>query len=535
MNITTTTKVKSVLTVIFLVFIVHANAQNFFRRTVGGTILDWANSVIQTSDSGYAILGSTKNFGSGMEDIYLVKMLANGDTAWTKTYGGSANDEEGAGVVQTPDGGYAIAGTTSSFGQGLSDIFLFKTDANGALQWGKSYGGSNVEFCHNVQLCSDGGFVITGYTSTFGLGGNDVYVIRTNANGDTLWSRTFGTPDHNEAWAITQTSDGGFIITGNTLITGSQKLFVIKTDAAGNILWSKGYDNGSDSGNGISVIQTSDSGYCIAGTCVTTGTILKDIYLVKTDVNGDTLWSRTFDGGGNEECNSIEQTTDGGYILTGYTNSFSLGDDLFIIKTNDSGVISWAKVIGGVSNARDEGRSVIQAIDGGYMVAGFTQTFGVGTDMFIVKTDTGGYSGCTQPNVSFGESSAPATTVSLTLTSLTGMAIVNTISLIEGSAMGIIHAPCIPVGVNDLSPINNTIAIYPNPVSENSIVYLNGDFNAKPVQLIITDEQGRTVKEYNYSTDAFQFSTAGISAGIYFYQVLSGEKSSIAYGKLVIE
>ncbi len=162
-----------------------------WTKAFGGTNEDYGRSVQETSDGGYIIAGYTKSFGAGSYDVYLIKTDANGDTTWTKTYGGS-NIDQGYSVEQTSDGGYIIAGNSKSFGAGLDDVYLIKTDANGDTTWTKTYGGSNIDQGYSVEQTSDGGYIIAGYTKSFGAGSYDVYLIKTDANGDTTWTKTYG-------------------------------------------------------------------------------------------------------------------------------------------------------------------------------------------------------------------------------------------------------------------------------------------------------------------------------------------------------
>ena len=207
-----------------------------FAKTYGGTGYDHASSVQQTSDGGYIIVGTTHSFGAGDLDIFLIKTDANGDRIWAKTYGGTDRDE-GYSVQQTSDGGYILAGLTESFGVGGGDIFLIKTDANGNVQWAKTYGGAYWDFASSVQQTSDGGYIIAGTTRSFGAGGYDILLIKTDANGNIIWAKTYGGASDEGASSVQQTSDGGYIVAGYTwsFSAGSSDIFLIKTDASGNM------------------------------------------------------------------------------------------------------------------------------------------------------------------------------------------------------------------------------------------------------------------------------------------------------------
>jgi hypothetical protein len=182
------------------------------------------------------LAGYTNSFGAGRNDIFLIKTDANGNISWAKTYGGTSGDYAYS-VRQTSDGGYIVAGYTSSFGAGLYDAFLIKTDANGNRIWAKTYGGADWDLAHSVQQTSDGGYIVAGYTDSFGAGGDDFLLIKTDANGNVQWAKAYGGTDGEDAWSVQQTSDGGYILAGYTASfgAGSWDAFLVKTDVNGNI------------------------------------------------------------------------------------------------------------------------------------------------------------------------------------------------------------------------------------------------------------------------------------------------------------
>jgi hypothetical protein len=302
-------------------------------KTFGGSDDDFGYSVQQTSDAGYIIAGSTDSYGAG--DVLLIKTDANGNELWSKTFGGS-NRDTSISVQQTTDGGYIIAGGTQSFGAGSADAWLIKTDADGNEQWNNTFGGSGYDYARSVQQTADGDYIIAGETQSFGAGSYDydAWLIKTDSGENKLWDKTFGGSSYDTGYSVQQTSDGGYIVAGSTdsFGVGGSDFWLIKTDSAGNKQWDKTF-GGSNNEGGLSVQQTSDGGYIVGGHTASFGAGSADAWLIKTDSEGNKLWDKTFGGSNNDYARSVQQTSDGGYIIAGDTQSFGAGrSDVWLIK-----------------------------------------------------------------------------------------------------------------------------------------------------------------------------------------------------------
>jgi hypothetical protein len=446
-------------------------AQITFERWYGGTSSDIGRSVSQTSDGGYIIAGHTESFGSGGYDVYLVKTDSFGDTTWTRTYGGTDADH-GHSVAQTIDGGYIVAGTTESYGAGNIDIYLIKTNPAGDTAWTRTFGGTDSEYGYSVAQTTDGGYIIAGQKD------GDAYLIKTNGSGYSLWAHYYGSPESDGASSVALTQDGGYIVAGWTMPSGvgSSNLYLICTDSLGDSIWAKAYSDTVNS-HGNAVIQTTDGGFAA------TGQILPfypyytpDMYLLKTDSEGDTIWTRTFGTGDTwEEGHSVAQTSDGGYIITGEIDVSVTNRDAWLIKTDTLGNPQWEKTFGGADP--DRGNSVAQTTDAGYIIAGFTWSFGAGSqDVYIIKTDSLG-------NMGIEEAQNPGhTSTDIKLTTR------------------------------------------PNPFSSSTTLTLygaQGHKNTGAQELHIFDASGRLVESIKLVTSPCQLGT-DLKAGVYFLKLKVG-------------
>ena len=377
-----------------------AQTETEWTHAYGGSDHDQGYSVQQTADGGFVVAGSTNSFGPrhSSSEVYLIRTDAYGDTLWTRIYGSGSLGISGiiaAGghaVQVTGDGGFVVTGYATSFdssGTGVVDVYLIRTDADGDTLWTRTYGGSKYDAGRSIQQTDDGGFVVAGESWSFSAGLNDVYLIRTDANGDTLWTRTYGGSYWDEGWSVQQTTDGGFVVAGQTGAFDRPSMwdvFLIRTDAEGDTLWTRNY-GGIDTERGESVQQTADGGFVVAGRTKSFGAGHNDVYLIRTDTDGDTLWTRTYGGIGPDEGSSVQQTGDGGFVIAGLTLSFGAGrSDVYLVCADANGDTLWTRTYGG--SDYDVGNSIQQTTDGGFVVAGYSRSFGAGSeDVWLIKIE----------------------------------------------------------------------------------------------------------------------------------------------------
>ena len=356
-----------------------------WTRVYGGTADDWSYDIVQADDGNYVLAGSTKSFGANPTtgNAHILKIDDNGDTLWTKAYGGTSGEDVDA-VQQTGDGGYILAGYTSSTGAGGADFYLLKLDADGNEEWSRAYGGSSHEEARALQQTDDGGYVIAGYTRSFGDNVptfENFYVVKTDADGDTLWTRAYGGAGAEIAYGIEQNADGEYYVAGYTASYGSGGLdaWLVKLNANGDTIWTRTY-GGLGPEEAAALTPTSDGGYALAGVSSSFTPGIKECYLVKVDAEGTSQWSRHYGGADHDQAYSVEQTYDGGFILVGTTKSYGPGvpaqNNYYFVRTDTDGDTLWTMVFGGTGN--ELASAVRQVTGGGYIVAGYTRSYGIG-------------------------------------------------------------------------------------------------------------------------------------------------------------
>jgi hypothetical protein len=423
--------------------ILHAQAPavKHWDKSFGGSKDDFSTSIQQTSDGGYIAGGysySGRNgdktqFGRGGSDYWIVKMDRNGNKQWDKTFGGSSDDELHW-LQQTSDGGHilgghslsGISGDKTEKSRGFGDYWVIKIDASGKKQWDKTFGGSDDDFLNSLQQTSDGGYILGGTSSSPRSGDKsqntkgllDYWIVKIDANGNKLWDRTFGGNGDEFFASLRQTSDGGYLLGGDSDsgISGDKTdgnkgitdYWIVKINAHGNKEWDKTF-GGNSVDQLASLQQTKDGGYILSGISASRKSGDKtqynrgsyDYWIVKTNALGEKLWDKTFGGDEVDYFPQVQQTSDGGYIVGGFSLSTKSGDktepniggyDFWIVKTDMHGNKEWDETLGGTED--DHLTSLQQTTDGGYILGGGsrsgnngdkTQISRGGQDYWVVK------------------------------------------------------------------------------------------------------------------------------------------------------
>jgi hypothetical protein len=354
----------------------------------GGPGNESAYAIAETPGGNVVAAGYTDSYGAGSTDAYVIRLYPDWQLDWEKTFGMSSYDGARA-LLTTSDGGYAVAGYTYSFVTRSSDVLLAKTDASGSPAWQKSYGGPSAQGGHAVARAPDEGYLVAGYAAAVGTGVNDVYAIKIDSAGNSIWNKTYGGTEVDEGHAVCPASGGGYIIIGDTYSfgAGSSDVYMLKIDEDGGLQWQKTFGGSADE-RGSAVAPTRGGGYIIAGRTFSTGAGLFDMYLVKTDAAGNLTWQKTYGGSSSDEACAVVQTADGGYAVAGFTDSYGAGNfDVYLVKTDASGNKLWQKTYGG---AQDDGANCLQVrSDGGFILAGWTSSSGHGgDDVYLLRTDS---------------------------------------------------------------------------------------------------------------------------------------------------
>ncbi len=383
-----------ILAFLFLTFMhigVDLSAQvRTFEKTFGGSNYDFGHAIACTSDGGYVITGLTGSFGDSLGDNFVVKLDSTGTQEWFKITG-SNKLEGGNAIIPMSDYGYYVINHTEGYGAGECDGWTYRADNKGNIMWANTYGGIYDDVARDGIQNSEGNLVVAGLSEMFDSLGDAYIANYDKATGNAIWIHTYGGKGREQAQRILQTSDGGYIVAGNSDVdsNGPEDIWVFKTDALGKQLWSKKIGGpGYEEAYGLCIAP--DGGYIIAGFSTSYGSNTEDALMLKLDEDGNLLWSKNYGGQLKDRAFGVSNTPDGGFMLTGLTYSFrdTLGD-MLLIKTDQYGNQLWMKSYGGADF--DEGNWLVSCPGGGYAICGTTKSTGKGKeDAYIVKVNEEG-------------------------------------------------------------------------------------------------------------------------------------------------
>ncbi len=505
-------KMRSGFMSLFIMAHLYSQAQITFQKFFNGI----GRYVQQINNGGYIITG---NVGT---QAYLIKTNSNGDTLWTKSFNRSNGSKEGRCIIKANDGGFVLVGANTGFlPQDQGGVHLLKTDSLGNTVWGYTMG-VNGNVGNAGEKTDDRGYIVaaTAQNSINSINGLDAYIFKTDSFGNVVWQRLYGGTGPDGAESVQQTFDGGYIFVGTTKSFGSSSgdVYLVKLTSTGNVVWSNVY-GGSGQENGNFVRQTNDHGYIIVGTSYSFGAGNGDIYLIKTDSIGNIIWNMAYGGSGKDEGLSVMQLPDGGYVLTGKTASYGAGsDDALLLRIDSIGNLIWSKTYG--STGMDAGSSLSMTMDEGFVIVGSSGFSGGG--IYLIKTDSLGGGTCNEmsPTVTVStplKVKSSASTQTGSHGNITGG---NPYSQSE-SRGGLESTLCTSIGVKQ-SEANNTFIVFPNPSDGKfSIV---GSFSFPEVESITVLNLLGEVVYFSYGDFSKPYNSVQLNVphGTYILQVSAG-------------
>ncbi|UCE14052.1 MAG: hypothetical protein JSV04_02470 [Candidatus Heimdallarchaeota archaeon] len=358
-----------------------------WNHTYGGQGHEIAFSVVHTANEGYHLVGQTTSYGDDFGDIWLVKTNSNGVIQWNKTYGQVKIEETALSLIETIDGGFVIYGHRYAIGLEYG-LWLLKVDNNGIVQWSQTYNSETDILTEGEDAIQtqDGGFALVGTKWNTSSGQKDAWLIKTDSAGKMQWNQTYGGPSMDKGYSLIQLMDGGYFLVGNTQSYGSGKgdAWLVKTDEIGRVKWNRTFGGPEDDYTN-EILQLSDQTYILSGGTESYGAGKSDFWLLKIDNLGTVIWNHTCGGPEDDWGRGIVQTKDGGFALIGDTHSEG-GEDtnMWLVKTNENGNVQWNKSLGGANI--EQGRELTTTPDGGLALVGETISYGAGgRDMWMVK------------------------------------------------------------------------------------------------------------------------------------------------------
>lgn len=477
----------------------YANAQLTFQLTAGGSVDGhYSRVAIQTQDGGYLIGGQTQLLDPGRNDMCLIKLDANGDTMWTKIYGDMLTWEEPNKIIEQADGSLVICGTYYTNASTAQEIFLMHTDAAGALLWCKGYGGNSDDYAPDFIQTSDGGFILTGQTNSYGLDFIDMYVIKTNSTGDTLWTSTFGGGYIEYGSLIAEVPGGGYQVAGQikTGFASTTDVLLVRLDAQGQLLWSSSFGNSSNTAP-AGLVVLPDGSCVIGGSGANPANNSSDYFLTKRDAQGQDVWSYYYGGPGIHDCFSMERCADGGYAMCGVTdNNTNANWDGMLMKTDSTGQLLWEHKYGGGMYDYFDGLS--QTSDNGFILSGGKTGSNGLRALYVVKTDASGNSLCNTYALPLTQYSFLMQSVPTSHVREYGGSPANITFPMRGYMP--VTTLCTNVGSNENELPQTALQLFPNPAAPGETIQLGGNWMpGNTVQVQVFDVAGRLLLTQTYS------------------------------------
>lgn len=506
-----------------------------WEHAYGDEVNEVGNYVIENGRGTYVVAGWTDSYGSD-RDIYILEADSCGELIQSHRIHGASADE----AYRILAGGtiYTLFGESRSFSlNGGFDFYTAEVPTSfSTLSLGRSTGNTRPNRGRDMVPRAGGGYVSAGFTSQqpfLPLKSRDILVMAHNSLGVVLWVKEIGGDSMDIANAIIQTADGGYAVCGATSSYGNGMLdlYVVKLSSQGNIQWAKAYGTVNDD-YGYDIKQVADGGYVMTGftwDADPNGNSTRDVYLIRTDGNGNMLWSRAYGGSKGDEGRKLIVDADSGFAIIGYTRSYGAGDwDAYLIRTDDDGSVIWGNTYGG--SDPDQGLSIQETSDNGYIFTGYTESFGAGQkDVYLVKTNSMGLSGCSDTGVvtwTPADSVRPGLdTIPITVVNLSGG------TLEEITPMDSIICECDSSeswrALQGLNPIGrySSVQVFPNPTAGDCMMLRSTDEQPLPEAVSLLDLHGRAIAEWRFSGESFaSVNLSDVPAGIYVLSAVGPDR-----------
>jgi len=536
-------KSRFLFLLILLFFTGHSFAQPGFQRLYGTSGNQIMVMALPAASGGSYCFGATTAAGAGDADLVLMNVDNAGQVIWAKTYGGAYWDSPTY-FVRASDGGLTAIGETKSFsGNTFDDMLFLKTDSLGNLLWAKIFSAASVEVPTCIIRTSDNGYAFTGFVTVNGH--KQVFLIRANMNGDTLFTHIYGSGTGEDLGVgLTQSADGGFVISGKTSTnaTGFVDVMLLKTDPAGNLQWVKSFGRGGwEEGESITVAH--DGNYLVCGATNSVGYGDYDILLMKFDTAGNYLWGKIYGGQREDASYSVFENTDGSILVSGYTNSMGYGHNLsaeyesdetmqrnypvpptvqgddstnvFLLKTNAEGDTLWTRAYG---NARqDEAFHFSPMPDGGYIIPGLSDSYVTGTDsmqMYLIRTDSLGFSGCHERSAHPGVDTVTFPSQNLPFNQTSGIPVTNVTLTVQQWNISADNA-CLYTAVSAISA-EASLSFFPNPFSNYISFTLQQN---EPLEVSVFNLLGEIVFQKEMQATEHQLDLSFLPQGAYILRL----------------
>jgi len=505
-----------------------------FQQVYGGAGDERAHSIEQTVDGGYIVAGETTSFGAGGKDIFVMKLDVNGIEQWTKTYGSTVTDDGNSITIkQTNDLGYIVSGHTEGFGAGsFYDSYILKLDNSGNIQWEKRITGSSWDMFRDVIELSNGDFLLTGSGFSFSAGNMDAHVVKISSTGTLVWIKNLGTISREHSQSILELPSSNYILSGNTNVTdiigNTANAFLIKTDNNGGVLWGKEYGTIGPREDFNETRLLSDGNLLSVGETQSYGAGNYDIWLMKTDTNGNVIWSKTYGGTNDDIGVNVREKSNGELIISSFTGSYGNGNELLLINTDALGNVIWSKTYGGSNNDELEwwGKPMELTPNNEIILVGGTTSFGFGDEnIYVVKTNECGESFCNEQIVTIAGAPASVSGTNFNVLSTSGGSLVTTNSTVNTiSFTEYVLCDSNLVSVNDFSDKNESLNIYPNPASNYLNVENNQNLVVQKIEIFNITGKIIEVKTVEKTEKNLQIDISDLDNGVYFLKVYDNEE-----------